>query len=409
MSREKPTLEEAINLLLNNTPTPGHLISVPLLEALGRVAARDYVAIFEQPPFDRSPLDGYAVRHEDIASAAPENPAILTVTRKIYAGAGTGEPIGPGEAALILTGAPVPPGADCVVAQEDTDRGAEQVEICRPLKKHQNYVFRGEDLKAGYLLAEKGTRLNSAHIGILAGQGFRELEVYRRNKIAVMSVGNELASPVKDLSDATPLPFGMIYESNSWTLAARALELGEEPSVAKCAADDPSQIAASLQKLLEDHDFVITSGGVSVGEYDYVPQALERCGVKTLFHGLRYKPGGITLGGIKDNKPILCLPGNPFAAFMSFELLARPALGKLAGLKDPATPRLRAVLRGAFSKSSPQRRFIRGLLFGGEVFVEKGGHASGSLSSLSRCNCLIDIPAASPPLPDGSVVDVLPL
>ena len=413
MSQAKLTLEEAVELLLQNTPTPRFFVSVPLLDALGRVAAGDYVSRFDQPPFDRSPLDGYAARCEDIADATPENPAILTVVQKIYAGAGVGKPIGPGEAAFILTGAPLPPGANCVVAQEDADKDAERVKIRLPLKKHQNCVFRGEDIKAGHLMAERGTKLNSAHIGILAGQGICELEVYPRNNIALMSVGNELAPPSNRSSDVpageTPLPFGMIYESNSWTLAARVLELGGESHVAKCAMDDPCQIATALEKLLGENDFVITTGGVSVGERDYMPQALKKLNANTLFHGLKYKPGGITLGVLKDGKLILCLPGNPFAAFMSFELLARPALGKLAGLKDFRACRIRAVLRGTFPKHSHQRRFIRGCMVGGEVFVEKEGHAAGSLSSLTRCNCLIDIPAASPPLPDGSAVEVLTL
>jgi molybdopterin molybdotransferase len=203
----------------------------------------------------------------------------------------------------------------------------------------------------------------------------------------------------------------MIYDSNSQLLAARVRELGGEAQVEKGVVDDPAQIAAALERLLEDQDLVITAGGVSVGERDYMPQAGRLLGGKTLFHGLGYKPGGITLALLKDGKLILCLSGNPFAAFMSFELLAGPVLRKLAGLKEARLDRLQAVLRGSFLKPklSPNRRFIRGWLRGGEVFVEKEGHASGSLSSLTRSNCLIDIPAASPPLSDGLVVNVVPL
>jgi molybdopterin molybdotransferase len=201
----------------------------------------------------------------------------------------------------------------------------------------------------------------------------------------------------------------MIYDSNSWTLAARILELGGETHAAPRAADDPEEIAASLGKLLESQDLVLTAGGVSVGERDCMPQAGERLGAATLFHGLGYRPGGLTLALLKDGKLILCLSGNPFAAFMSFELLAGPVFRKLAGLKAHRSARLRAVLRGNFSKPSPNRRFLRARLAGGEVFVEKEGHAAGSLSSLTRCNGLVDIPAGSPPLPDGSAVEVIPL
>ncbi|MDR1048568.1 MAG: molybdopterin molybdotransferase MoeA, partial [Synergistaceae bacterium] len=365
----------------------------------------DCFARTDQPPFDRSPLDGYAARHEDLAAAGPGTPAVLTVTQKIYAGDTPEKPVGPGEAARVATGAPLPPGTDCVAAQEDTDRGEERVEVYISLGRHQNYVFRGEDLRAGYRIVEKGTRLKSAHIGVLAGQGIRELQVFPRPRVGVLSVGSELCPFETPLR---PLP-GMIYDSNSWTLAARIREMGGEPRVAKRAEDDPSRIAAALEDLLEENVLVVTAGGVSVGERDYMPLAGERLGAAPLFHGLGYKPGGITLALLKSGKPILCLSGNPFAAFMSFELLAGPVLGKLAGLKEPRLARLRAVLRGDFPKPSPNRRFLRGRLSGGEVFVEKKGHASGSLFSLTRCNCLIDIPAASPPLPDGSAVDVVPL
>ena len=187
------------------------------------------------------------------------------------------------------------------------------------------------------------------------------------------------------------------------------MELGGEPCVSERAGDDPEEIAPALETLLESQDLVITAGGVSVGERDCMPQAGERLGAEALFHGLGYKPGGLTLALLKGGKLILCLSGNPFAAFMSFELLAGPVFRKLAGLKEPRLARLQAVLRGNFSKPSPNRRFLRARLAGGEVFLEREGHASGSLSSLTRCNCLVDVPAASPPLVDGSAVEVIPL
>jgi molybdopterin molybdotransferase len=341
-----------------------------------------------------------------LAGAAPETPAILTVTQKIHAGDRPAKTIGPGEAALVATGAPLPSGADCVAAQENTDGGGERVEVYVSLKKYQNYAFQGEHLRAGSLLADRGTRLKSAHIGLLAGQGVKELRVYPRPKIALLSVGSELVLPAKGKEEALLSP-GMIYDSNSWSLAARVLELGGQAHVAGLIEDDPVQIAAALEGLLKTHDLVITAGGVSVGERDYMPQAGQLLNTETLFHGLGYKPGGSTLAMLKEEKLILCLSGNPFAALMSFELLARPVLRKLAGLKEPAqSTRIRAVLRGNFPKPSPHRRFIRGRLSGGEVFLEDEGRAS--LLSLSRCDCLIDIPAASPPLLDGAEVEVAP-
>ncbi|MDR3229877.1 MAG: molybdopterin molybdotransferase MoeA [Synergistaceae bacterium] len=398
-------LEEAVTLLLEQTPAPEVFDAVPLLDASGRVVCQDYFARIDQPPFDRSPLDGYAARHEDLGTAGREHPAVLTVTRQIHAGDAPGKPLGPGESVRVATGAPIPPEATCVAAQEDTDCGKERVEVYVSLKKHQNCVFRGEDFHAGQRLAERGTRLTGAHIGLLAGQGIGEVRVSPRPKVGLLSVGSELVPAGKG---GTLLP-GRIYDSNSPTLAARVRELGGEAHVEERVPDEPAQISAALERLLEGRDLVITSGGVSVGEHDYMPRVGELLGGKTLFHGLGYRPGGVTLALLKDSRLILCLSGNPFAAFMSLELLAGPVLRKLAGLKEVRLDRLRAVLRGDFSKPSPNRRFIRGRLRGGEVFVEKEGHASGSLLSLTRCNCLIDIPPGSPSLSEGTEVEVIPL
>jgi molybdopterin molybdotransferase len=373
----------------------------PLSEALGRVLAEDCFAGIDQPPFDRSPLDGYALFHGDVAASDKENPAVLTVSQHIYAGDTPAGPLAPGEAARVTTGAPLPPGATCVARQENTDYGEEQVKVYVSLKKHQNYVFRGEDLPAGRLVAAKGVRLRSAHIGTLAGQGFTQAAVYPRPQVGLLSTGSELAPA------GEPLPPGMIYDSNSYTLAARVREWGGQAQAERGIADDPAKIAAALEAILAERDLVATTGGVSVGAHDYMPRVGEILGAEVLFHGLGYKPGGVALALRRGDKLILCLSGNPFAALVSFELLAGPVFRKMAGQTELLTPRVRASLRGDFPKASASRRFLRAKLVGGEVFTERDGHGSGSFSSLTRCDCLIDIPAGSPPMSDGAAVDVI--
>ncbi|MDR2137050.1 MAG: molybdopterin molybdotransferase MoeA, partial [Synergistaceae bacterium] len=381
------TLEDAVKMLLGRTPVPEGVETVFLLEALERVIRDDCFARFDLPPFDRSPLDGYAVRHEDLVAAGPLNPAVLTVTQHIYAGDVPETPIFPGEAAQVATGAPLPPGATCVVALEDTDCGKKRVEVYVSLEKHQNYVFRGEDFFAGHLVIERGTRIKSTHVGLLAGQGIKEVRVYPRPKVGLFPIGSELAPA------GTSLSGGMIYDSNGPALAARIRELGGEPRVQQNVADDLASIVKVLEGLLKDCDFVVTTGGVSVGERDYMHQVAELLGGEILFYRLDYKPGGVTLALLKNGKPILCLPGSPFAAFMSFELLAGPVLKKLAGLKKVQFDRISVVLKERFPKPSPHRRFVRGQLRGGEVFLgagmKAGSRASGSFSSWVRGNCLI--------------------
>jgi molybdopterin molybdotransferase len=365
------------------------------------VLAEDCFAGVAQPPFDRSPLDGYALRHSDAAASDRENPAVLTVSQHIYAGEAPKKPLAPGEAARVTTGAPLPVGATCVARQEDTDYGEGQVKIYVSLKKHQNYVPRGEDLPAGQLVAAKGARLNSAYIGVLAGQGLTHVRVYPCPHVGVLSCGSELAPA------GAPLPFGMIYDSNGYTLAARIREWGGQVQAERGVADDPAQIAAALERLLARRDLVVTTGGASVGAHDYMPVAGEKLGGEVLFRGLGYKPGGVALALRRGDKLILCLSGNPFAALVSFELLAGPVFRKMAGQTDLSGRRVRALLRGSFPKASPSRRFLRAKLVGGEVFTERDGHHPGSFSSLTRCDCLIDIPAGSPPLSDGAAVEVL--
>lgn len=401
MEKTSLSLESAVELLLQTIPAPRRREELPLLSAAGRPVCEDLFARHSQPPFDRSPLDGYALRHEDTASASEERPAVLRVVRCIYAGDPPGEAIGPEEAVRLMTGAPLPPGATCVVRQEDTDQGEEQVAVYTPLKKHENYVFRGEDVREGQLLISKGALLDAGAVGVLAGQGYPAVPVFARPTAGILSTGSELVAA------GEPLKPGKIYDSNRYTLAVRAKALGAEVVMGASTADDPRELARGVADLLGQSDLVITTGGVSVGKHDYMPKVGRLLGARELFHGVACKPGSPALALEKDGKLVLCLSGNPFAAAATFDLLAGPVLRKLAGWADPLPKRVRAALRGGFPKKNTGRRFLRAYIAGGEVFAGPEGHASGTISSFAGCNCLIDIPAGTSPLQDGDAVEVV--
>lgn len=257
---------------------------VPLDDACGRITARDLCARMDQPPFDRSPLDGYALHSADTAGAGEETPVTLPVVMKLYAGDAPAAVLPAGCAARIMTGAPLPPGADCVLMQELTDGGEEQVRIYAQLQPNANVVFRGEDIAAGAPIAAAGTVLTPAHIGVLAGQGIPDAEVFRPLTVGVLATGSEL------LEAGEAWAPGKIYDANGIQNAARLRQLGFAVERTHCS-DDPEEIAARMKELLTRCDAVITSGGVSVGQKDYLPTVLEMLHAEPVFAGVAQKPG----------------------------------------------------------------------------------------------------------------------
>ena len=389
------SLEEAVSLMTAPLSPLGTEM-LPLPQALGRMLAADITAPLDQPPFDRSPLDGYALRSADLAGADRDHPAVLEVVDTVYAGDEARIPVGPGQAVRLMTGAMLPPGCDCVVPQEDTDRG-DPVSVFVSLKPFQNYVYQGEDYRKGALLLEKSTRLDAAALGVLAGAGITEVEVYRRPRVGLLTTGDEVVSP------GTPLPAGKIYGSNQMLLAARLAELGFETETAH-RGDDPAAVAEAMRELLETCDVLLTTGGVSGGDKDIFHQALPLLGAERIFWRVNLKPGTPAMYSLYEGKPILSLSGNPFAAFTTFELLARPLLAALSGEEGPRWGE--GVLDTPFPKASPRRRFIRGRYEHGHITLPEG-HSSGMLASLVGCNCLAELPAGSPPAEAGTRVRIL--
>lgn len=394
-------LEEAVSLLLTQFPPLPQTEEISLAQVLNRVCAEDMAAGVDHPPFDRSPLDGYAARSEDLAGADASFPAVLRVTQRIYAGQVPSGPVEPGTCARIMTGAPIPPGADCIIRQEDTDYGEEQVRIFVSSAPHRNICDRGEDLRKGTPILSRGTVLTPAHLGVLAGQGLDRVSVFVPLEVGVLATGDELVPP------GAPLPPGKIYNSNGTYLSARLCQLGMRPVTGNRGADRLEVLTASLEALLDRCGAVLSTGGVSVGEKDLMPAALEALGAQVLFHGVAVKPGSPVLAAAVRGKPVLCLSGNPFAAAATFEVIARPLLCRLAGWCDPMPRRIGGTLTTPFPKASPGRRLVRARLEGSAVSLPSGQHVSGALSALIGCNCLIDIPAGSPPLAANTPVEVV--
>lgn len=399
-NKERIPVEEAIARIMEAAGRPKETEEVPLLHALGRILAEDVTAVIPQPPFTRSPLDGYALHAADIEGAAPDSPVSLPVVQYIPAGGIAKAKLPAGSAARIMTGAPVPEGADCIIRQEETDEGEKQALFYRSIKAGQNICLQGEDIAAGEVLVPAGTRLSFAHLGLMAGQGIGSIAAFLKVRVAVMATGDEL------VACGQPLLPGQIYDSNCLMLSARLSEMGAEPVMCPAGPDEPKRLAAMTDQLLKQYPLVITTGGVSVGQKDYMPEVAERLGMRLLFHGIAAKPGSPVLAAERNGHVLLALSGNPFASVATFELLAVPVLAKLAGESQWEALRVTARLKGDFQKGSQMRRYVRARIEGGEVTVPEKGHSSGGIGTLAGCNCLIDIPGGSGPLKAGDEVTV---
>ena len=402
-------VDEALSRVLAMAePLPA--ITVPLLEALGLTTATAIVAAENVPPFRNSAMDGYAVRAADIASASSNRPVALRVTADVAAGHPSSLTIGPGEAARIMTGAPVPDGADTVVRFEETDEGTaassrdrSRVLVRAAMEEGSNVRLAGEDVRAGAVVLPSGTRLRPAEIGVLASLGHARVTVHRRPRVAILATGDEVVP-----CEATPGP-GQIRDSNSHTLAALTRRCGGEPELLGIAHDRLEDVTARLAAAGE-HDLVVTTAGVSVGDYDVVKQALQAVGSIALWQ-VNMKPGRPLAFGRIGQAPFLGLPGNPVAAVVSFELFARPLLRRLLGEREIAPRQLRATTTVDLDNASARRHFVRARLErdeGGSLVVAPvGNQGSGVLTSLIEANCLAIVPEGTARVKAGESVETL--
>lgn len=393
------SLEQAWQSIDKNTP---QLLSVelPLHEAMGRLLTTDIHAPISQPPFPRSPLDGYALHAIDSLGASRETPKILRVIDRSFAGKPASRSVERGEAVRIMTGAPIPHGADCVIRQEDTDYGSTTVALYQTLNVHDNYCFAGEDYLQGDLLVSRNQRIDAGVCMVLAGAGIQTVPVNALPRVAVISTGSELQSPDNPLSE------GKIYDANAAYLQARLAEL-QLPKVTLYQVDDnQTALEQTFSAALEHHDLIISTGGVSVGEADLTPATLEQLGAKAHFHGVDIKPGMPSAFFSLKGKPILALSGNPFACVVTFELLGRRCIAALSGDMSKAPVQEPAALKSAHLKSGAIRRFFSATVTDDHIVSICGSQQNGKTRMLIGNNCIAELPASNDAFAPGTMISI---
>ena len=370
-------------------------------DALGRVLSADVQARIPYPPFDRSPYDGFTFRGEDTLLASPGNPVVLRIIEELPAGRQPQREITAGCAAKIMTGAPLPKGADCTIKFEDTEFTESEVRVFKPIAPDTDIVYTGADVKPGMILASEGALVTAPVISMLANQGFASVEVFKKPVITVISTGSELCEAGEPLRPAA------IYNSNVHTLSAYLADAGALPLNGGSVPDEPELISGSIERALEASDMVITTGGASVGDYDWAVASAEIMGANVLFWKTAMKPGGAIMAAEKGSKVILGLSGNPAAAVLGLLRIAMPYIKKLCGRTDCFYPEIKVALLEPFVKDSPKLRVLRGKLDVRDsqaFFTESGGQSSEEVSSLAGCDLLGEISMGSAPLPAGTII-----
>ncbi|WP_415341114.1 molybdopterin molybdotransferase MoeA [Clostridium perfringens] len=400
-------LEEALEILNKNTKALKSEV-VSIKDSLKRVLYGDVKSKINNPPFNKSVFDGYAFRSEDSKGTSKENPIELKIVDEIFAGMWPEIEIKHGEAVRIMTGAPIPVGADCVLKQEETERHGDLVKIFKEMKVNENISFMGEDIKIGETLIKKGKRLDYADLGIMASSGISEVLVYKKPRVSIISTGDEVC----DINST--LKPGKIYDSNLYSLSARIEELEYNVLSMEHVGDNIIKIGKAIEKAFEKSDIVFTTGGASVGEKDLMQKVSESIGFEKLFWKIKIKPGSAVVCSKKEEKILISLSGNPNAALTTFELLGKSVLKKLEGEEENINiKREKGILMDSFNKKSPQRRFLRGNVIydekGAKVYITQIKSGNGILSSLLNANCLIEIEKVNEGLNRGEVVNIIKL
>jgi molybdopterin molybdotransferase len=403
--------EEALARVLAAVPSPASE-PIALADADGRILAQDIVSPIDLPPFDNSAMDGYAVRASDVKLANPGSPVSLRLVGRVAAGENSSSEVSPGTCVRLFTGSPLPAGADAVVMQEDTKIDAakpNQVLILDTVKSWENVRFHGEDVKRGARVCEKGEALTAGRLALLAATGCAEVLASRRPIVGIIATGSELKEPGESLAP------GQIYESNRTSIAHLVRKAGAIPRTYPLVTDMLEATRLALSSAFKQCDIVITSGGVSVGEMDFVKQALGELGGDIQFWKVAIKPGRPFVFGhlpAADNglsprhKLFFGLPGNPVSAFVTFLLLVRPAILRWQGTNDVALPCHPAVLAETLENQGERRHFMRVRVSSDGKVQSSGFQASHILSSLVAANGFLDVPPRST-LMAGTTVQVL--
>lgn len=380
--------------MIRANATPLTPVTIPLQQAAGRVLAADVFAVTDIPAFDQSAMDGYA-----LSFAGFELHTTLTIHGEVPAGAPELSLLQPNQAMRIFTGAPTPTGADTVVMQEKVQVNNNQLYILDDqLKAGNNVRIKGSEIKAGELVLPKGQKLTPAAVGFLATTGVAEVTVYPTPVMSIIVTGNELQQPGKTLQ------YGQVYECNSFQLRAalQSLQIEEVPLFE--AKDDPQVVKDTLQYALDNSDVVLLTGGVSVGNYDFVPEAAAACGVTTLFHKLKQRPGKPLFVGRKGNKWVFGLPGNPSSVLTCFYEYVITALEELMQI-PPVLKTIQVPLSKTYSKNALLTFFLKGY-YDGQTVVPLDSQESYRLRSFAMANCLVCLPEEKMEFPEGELVVV---
>lgn len=410
MAKTLIPLEDAQAIVLSQVRRT-ELAEIPVWQAAGLPLAEDATADIDISPFANSAMDGYAVRADDLAKASSDTPVTLSVVGQEAAGHVFEGTIGAGETVRIMTGAPVPEGADAVVKYEIVDvlvgdgNEGSRVRFSAPAKVEENVRSAAEEAHAGDVVMHAGEVVAPAGAGLLASAGYASVKVHAAPRVGIISLGTELVAP-------SELPArGQIRDSNSSALMAEVLDAGADPVFYGIAPDDERAIAELVHRAAQECDFVITSGGASAGDYDYVTALVRREG-EVLFDRISLRPGKAITFGLLGGKPYLGLSGNPAAAYVGFEMLARPAIRKMRGFAEGARPVQQAVLTHGVKKRQDRRFYDRATVARdtqtGELTVtEAHSQNSALLGTMQRANCLLRINEGPCDLEPGDVVDVV--
>jgi len=385
-------------------------VETPILECLGQVLAKDIYSSIDIPPKDNSAMDGYAVKAQDTSGAAASSPVYLDIIGEAKAGDVSNLEVKAHKTIRIMTGAPLPKGADSVVPFEDTDetqrseQPLKQIGILKPVDKGKNVRLAGEDIGKGQLAIQKGAVLRPAQVGVLASLGMDKVKVIRRPVVAILATGDELAELGQPLSE------GQIYNSNSYSSAAQVLRYGGIPRVLGIARDTEEDLDKKIREALSA-DMLLTTGGVSMGDYDLVKDVLAKQG-EISFWKVRMKPGKPLAFGTIKGVPHLGLPGNPVSSMITFELFARPAILKMMGKTNLIRPTVEVTMESRIKNSDGRRIFARAIVRkeGDRLYAKTTGpQGSGILTSMSMANALVIVPEDVAAVKEGDLVKAIML
>ncbi|MFL0491047.1 MULTISPECIES: gephyrin-like molybdotransferase Glp [Bacillus] len=386
----------------------GEVESVSITESYGRILGEDVVSDHDVPHFDRSPYDGFAIRAEDTKEASQENPIEFEVIGEIGAGAVFGEEVGVFQAVRIMTGAAIPADCNAVVMLELTEgfeqNGSTYMKLKRPFNSGDNVSFKGEDIKQNQVLVKKGAAINPGVAALLATFGYSTVKVVKQPVVGIVTTGSEL------LEVHEPLEPGKIRNSNSYMIAAQIMKAGGKVRYYGQLADELDACFAAVQSAMEEVDILITTGGVSVGDYDYLPAIYERLQAHVLFNKIAMRPGSVTTVAEVDGKLLFGLSGNPSACYVGFELFVHPIIKTHLYAKEPHIYRADAILQKDFPKPNPFTRFVRAnvtIADGALQAMPVGLDKSSAVSSLADANAFIVLPGGTRGFEAGMKVAVL--